>query len=132
VADEGLCFDIDLVDAASGRRLGTGIDCLTVLDGAADGNGIQVIGTATFEFPEGTIVARGLTSVRPKVPDHGSSTATHMTMAVPDLGANSVLSATGIFAGLEASVRLGGAVDLSLLADDGIIDFNCLWTFRSL
>ncbi len=132
VADEGLCFDIDMVDPTNGDVLGTGIDCLTVLDAAADGNGIQVIGTATFQFPGGTIVARGKTSVRPKIPDHGSNAATHSTMAVPDPGENSVLSATGLFAGLEAGVRLGGAVNLSRLASDGLIDFDCLLAFRPL
>ena len=130
VADEGLCFDIDMVDPTNGDVLGTGIDCLTILDAAADGNGIQVIGTATFQFPGGTIVARGKTSVRPKIPDHGSRAPTHSTMAVPDPGENSVLSATGLFAGLEAGVRLGGAVNMSRLASDGLIDFDCLWVFR--
>ena len=53
-------------------------------------------------------------------------------MAVPDVGENSVLSATGIFEGLEAGVRLGGAVNLSRLGSDNEITFDCLWAIRPL
>jgi hypothetical protein len=132
VADEGLCFDVDMFDAATGERLGQGTDCITVLDDAADGNGIQLIGTGTFEFSNGRIVARGKTSVRPKIPGHGSEPVTHSTMGIPTPGENSILEATGDFAGLQASVRLGGAVDLSRLATDNEITFDCLWNFKPM
>ncbi|NKB68935.1 MAG: hypothetical protein GKR89_17855 [Candidatus Latescibacteria bacterium] len=130
VADEGLCFDIDMVDAATGRHLGRGTDCITVLEAADDG--IKLIGTAYFEFPQGTIVTRGLTSVRPTIPDHGSEPVTHGTTGIPAPGENGVLEATGDFAGLEASVRLGGAVNLSNLASANEMTFDCLFVIRPL
>ena len=130
VADEGLCFDLDMVDAATGRHLGPGIDCITVLE--ATDEGIKLIGTAFFEFPEGTIVARGLTSVRPTFAGHGSEPVTHGTTAIPTPGENSVLEASGAFAGLEASVRLGGAVNMSNLASATEMTFDCLFVIRPL
>ena len=98
----------------------------------AGDDGVKLIGTAYFEFPQGTIVARGLTSVRPTFAGHGSDTVTHGTTAIPAPGENSVLAATGAFAGLEASVRLGGAVNLSNLASANEITFDCLFTIRPL
>ena len=120
------------VDTSTGERLGDATDCITVLDDAADGNGIKLIGTAFFKFPNGTIVTRGNTSVRPKISEFGSDPVTHSTMAVPNPGENGVLSATGIFEGLEASVRLSGAVDLSRLGSNTEITFDCLWDIRPL
>ena len=130
VADEGLCFDLDMLDAATGRRLGSATDCITVLE--ATDEGIKLIGTAIFEFPQGTIVARGLTSVRPTIPGHGSEPVTHGTTAIPSPGENSILEATGAFTGLQASVRLSGAVNLSNLASSNEMTLDCLFVFKSL
>ncbi len=122
--EEGLCFTVDLVDLATGDVIGDATDCLADIDG--DGaTGMALIGTTTFNFPEGTLVSRGRTTVQPVL--EGSVDFTHITGAVPDDGENSVLSGTGVFDGATGQVRLSGAVNMSELDSDGKITFDCVF-----
>ncbi len=121
---EGLCFTVDLVDLATGNVIGDATDCLADIDPDA-GGGMALTGTTTFNFPGGTLVSRGRTTVQPVL--DGSVDFTHITGAVPQEGDNSVLSGTGRFNGAEGTVRLSGAVNLAELADEGKITFDCVF-----
>ena len=90
---QALCFDLDLIDLKTGQKIGTATDCLSNIRPV--GEGIALVGRTFFNFPGGTLVSRGLTSVQPKT--HGSPTGTHITGAIPAPGENSVLSGTGRF-----------------------------------
>ena len=51
VADEATCFTIDLIDLDSNEIIGDATDCLSNI--TPDGDGLRVIGTTTFNFPQG-------------------------------------------------------------------------------
>ncbi|MEM1325605.1 MAG: hypothetical protein AAGI23_06605 [Bacteroidota bacterium] len=121
--DMGNCFDLTLVDAYTGKVLGKGTDCLSNVQQV--GEGLAIVGTAFFEFDDGTVVTRGLTSVRPKT--HGSPTVTHITGAIPTASSNDILSGTGQFEGVSGGVRLSGAVDMSKVESNNQITFNCVF-----
>lgn len=122
--EEGLCFTVDLVDLATGEVIGDATDCLADIEG--DGvEGMQLTGTTTFNFPDGTLVSRGRTTVQPVL--DGSVDFTHITGAVPADGDESVLSGTGVFEGASGEVRLSGAVNLSKLDSDTEITFDCVF-----
>ena len=120
--DPALCFDVDLYDSA-GRKIGTATDCLSNITGVGDG--LAIVGTTIFNLPNGTFVSRGNTTVQP-LTTSVASPATHVTGAIPEAGANSVLHGTGAYEGFMAQVRLSGAVNMSEI-DDGIIVFDCLF-----
>ncbi len=119
----GLCFTVDMVDLATGNVIGDATDCLADIDG--DASGMALTGTTTFNFPGGTLVSRGRTTVQPVL--DGSIGFTHITGAVPAAGENSVLSGTGRFSGATGQVRLSGAVNLAELDSDGKITFDCIF-----
>ncbi len=121
--DEALCFDVDLVDLKSGRTIGAATDCLSNITPVGDG--MALVGTTYFHFPEGVLVTRGLTSVLPTT--IGSPNFTHITGAVPDHGENGVLFGTGRFYEASGAARLSGAVNLSELGSDGKITFDCIF-----
>ena len=121
---EALCFTVDLVDLATGNVIGDATDCLADIVPDA-GGGMALTGTTTFNFPGGTLVSRGRTTVQPVL--DGSSDFTHITGAVPEDDENNVLSGTGRFRGATGAVRLSGAVDLSELASDARIAFDCIF-----
>jgi hypothetical protein len=121
---EGLCFSVDMVDLASGNVIGDATDCLSDIVPDA-GGGMALTGTTTFNFPGGTLVSRGRTTVQPVL--DGSVDFTHITGAVPEDGDNSVLSGTGRFDRATGTVRLSGAVNLSELDSDGKITFDCVF-----
>jgi hypothetical protein len=120
---EGLCFAVDLVDLATGNVIGDATDCLSDIN--PDGDGMSLTGTTTFNFPGGTLVSRGVTTVQPVL--DGSVDFTHITGAVPQDGDNSVLSGSGRFNGASGQVRLSGAVNLAELDSDGKITFDCVF-----
>jgi hypothetical protein len=121
---QALCFDLDLIDLKTGRKIGTATDCLSNIQPVGDG--IALVGRTIFNFPGGTLVTRGLTSVQPKT--HGSPTVTHVTGAIPAPGENSILSGTGRFRNAAGSVRLSGAVKMEPLADGRLqITFDCIF-----
>jgi hypothetical protein len=116
-----LCYDVDLVDAKSGKVIGMASDCLTDINGV--GEGVALTGTTFFYFPGGTVVSRGLTSVQPTT--HGSLDVTHITGAIPQMGDNSVVYGDGKFKNASGTVRLSGAVNLSKFPEEAT--FDCIF-----
>ena len=125
-----LCFDVDLIDLKTGNVIGTASDCLDIL-GMDACEGVKVIGTTVFNFPQGTLIARGLTSVQPTT--HGSLGVTHITGAIPEAGENSVLHGTKNFKEASGPVRLSGAVKMepdTPSPGDLTITFDCVFVIE--
>lgn len=128
VEDEAFCFDVDLVNGKNRQVIGSATDCLSNVEGGAQG-GLMLVGTTFFNLPQGTLVTRGLTSVQPVnqvtvTPD--GFPITHITGASGD--SNAVLSGSGVFEGREGTVRLSGMVNLSEFTGAGTpIFFDCLF-----
>jgi hypothetical protein len=120
-----LCFDVDLVDAKTGNSIGRASDCLSSISSSTTDNGLMLTGTTFFFFSGGTLISQGLTTVQPVL--HGSTDFTHITGAVPSPSDNSVIYGDGKFQNATGPVRLSGAVNLSLLDDDGLITFDCVF-----
>ncbi len=127
---DALCFDIDLIDLKTGRKIGTASDCLSNIVEA--NGGLALVGRTIFNFPGGTLVTRGLTSVQPTT--HGSPDFSNITGAIPTAGENSVLAGTGRFRNVSGAVRLSGAVKMVPIdngpgrEDDQLeITFDCIF-----
>ena len=118
---DALCYQAELVDAHTDRTVGTGIDCLE--DIQMVGGGISLDRTTFFHFPQGDLVANGITTVAPVT--GGSPGFTHVVGDIPTPGTNSIISGTGRFSGATGSVRLSGAVDLS--GFPAATGFNCIF-----
>ena len=137
------CFQIDMLDPASGELIGFGVDCLIfhaipgrVVKGKGLANGaafenlagdVAVEAVSIFDFGGGNVVVTsGMTSVRPLFDGFGNGGAparTHASGSIPDPSANSVLLAEGDFAGRQGQARVSGALSIS---DSGLF-FDCLW-----
>jgi hypothetical protein len=126
--DDALCFDVNLLDA-SGRIIGTATDCLSEITPVE--GGLALVGTTTFNLPNGTFIARGYTTVQPLTTTMPSP-ATHTTGAVPMPGTNGVIHGTGAYENFQAEVRLSGAVNMSRLDSHGEITFDCLFSVLPL
>ena len=127
VANSG-CFETDLFDAKTNSLIGTGIDCLHVV-GAAGGPAIEdtafeVDRTTIFNFPQGRLVARGNTTVVPKLFGPSSPAYTHVVGDVDEVTSN-VVSGTNRFRNVTGDVRLSGIVNMS--AFPGSVLFNCIF-----
>ena len=126
-----VCFTIDLVDVNKDKVVGEATDCISVLGTIGDqavNQGLLVVETATFDFGGGhTFTAQGLVSVQPTT--HGSPDVTHITGSIPQAGQNDIIAGTGRYAGLDASVRLSGAADLS--AFPNAVPFDCLFVVQA-
>jgi hypothetical protein len=116
------CFDLDLVDAKTGKVIGQASDCLSGI--TPSGDGLMLTGTTFFFFPGGTLVAEGLTTVQPVL--HGSADFTHITGAIPSPSGNGVVYGDGKFKNAYGPVRLSGAVNLDDLGA-GMITFDCVF-----
>lgn len=122
---DAMCFEVDLIDVASGRVIGRGFDCLYNIQ--QDGSGLTVTDIAIFEFEGGKIISRGHVGVQPtSLPFPGVS---HLTGSLPAPGSNSILHASGVYAGATGRVRLSGAVDMSRLSE-GVMQFDCLFVIE--
>jgi hypothetical protein len=90
---------------------------------ADDGSAFSIDRTTIFNFPQGRLVARGLTTV---VPIFGSSSPdfTHVVGDVDDATDN-IVSGTRRFANATGNVRLSGIVNLTTFP--AVIDFNCIF-----
>ena len=134
------CFELPILNLASGNPVGIGVDCLNIFYG--DDSGAMVEAKSFFFLPRGTLVNHGCTSVRPFWEGVGDSGVTHMTGSIgpselggsdsplagsPCVGADGVIYATeGMKKFLDGAVRLSGAVNLSNLGD-GVVTFSCLF-----
>jgi hypothetical protein len=120
--DEFACFEVDLVDPASGISIGEGVDCLSPED---KGDGVAVEAYSFFMLSGGAFVSHGMTSVRPFYAGVGDADGgyTHISGAVPT--DDNILAGTGQFTD-SGSVRVSGAVNMSQFGS-GIITFDCLW-----
>lgn len=141
------CYETDLFDAKTNRIIGTGIDCLEVIDGddtdgdtvfPSIGDSFLVDRTTIFFFPQGTLVARGNTTVVPTIfPNPGGSSPlyTHVVGDVNELTDNiaagcgtATSGCTGSFADAKGDVRLSGIVDMTdLLNGVSNVGFNCIF-----
>jgi len=122
---DALCFDLNLVDAKTGKVIGKASDCLSGINSSTTDNGLMLTGTTFFFFKGGTLVSRGLTTVQPVL--HGSAGFTHITGAVPSPTENGVIYGDGKFKNANGPVRLSGAVNLIALDSDGLITFDCVF-----
>jgi hypothetical protein len=122
------CWAVPMVDPSSEIRLGTGIDCLRVLDGVDDlnGAGISLEAHSFFVFDGGTLITLGLTSVRPFREGVGDAdgAVTHMTGSIPH-DKTGVIGGTRSFAKSAGAARVSGAVSLEFFP--GTLTFDCLW-----
>jgi hypothetical protein len=127
------CQMMPLLDPATKLRLGSGIDCLHLIDGG-------VVAVSFFILHDGILVNAGLTSLgaftaglgdNPVVPgDPGSPPPLLMTGSIPNLTSDSIVAATGDFDGYVGTGRVSGAVFPGPLAGDPDFPnfwFNCLW-----
>ncbi|MCL1060105.1 hypothetical protein L2729_19220 [Shewanella gelidimarina] len=125
IEDDATCFAVDLYNGENGHLIGTAVDCLSMISSVGDG--LALVGTTYFNFPQGTLITRGNTSVQPvtqpTVTPDGQS-ITHITGAASN--ENAILEGTGRFEGQTGTVRLSGMVDMSNI-DIGQITFNCLF-----
>lgn len=141
--DDYACFQMDMLDPASGAVVGYGVDCLIFNDvpgQVANGNGlangkafqnlagdVAVLAVSIFDFGGGDIfVTSGNTSVRPLLEgygDGGEPARTHMSGSIPGPSANSILLAEGRFAGSQGPARVSGALSVG---SNGLF-FDCLW-----
>ena len=121
VDSNALCFETELFDTNTDRLIGDGLDCLIILDAGAAG--MSVDRTTVFNFPEGRMVARGLTTV---VPIFGDASPEY-THVVGDVNPNTlnVISGTKRFEDRTGNVRLSGIVNLSDFPN--FIEFNCIF-----
>ena len=136
-ADDVLCFDGLIFDAASGRKIGTARDCLNVMEldtnetpEESSDDSLRIIGTTIFELPAGTIYSQGLTSVRPVTWDTDEQPNTHITGAIPYDDDNSIIASTGKYKNSTGIVRLSGAVDMTDFVTEtgeGPLGFTCLF-----
>jgi len=116
-----LCYEAELVAAHTDHVIGTGIDCLE--DIQMVGSGISLNRTTFFHFPQGDLVANGITTVAPVT--GGSPGITHVVGDIPAPGTNSIIDGTRRFSGATGNVRLSGAVDLS--GFPSATGFNCIF-----
>ena len=119
------CFDVDLVDAASGRIIGDATDCLDLSSIVGDpdgGAGFSVNNTQFFHLPGGIIQTSIRSTVQPVL--EGSSGITHITGSIGD--EMNIVAGTGRYQNAQGTVLLNGALDLSQLGE-AIVTFDCVF-----
>jgi len=116
-----LCYQADLVNTHTDHVIGSGIDCLENITEVGDG--LSLDRTTFFHFPQGDLVASGVTTVAPVT--GGSPGFTHVVGDIPAPGTNSIVAGTKRFSGATGSVRLSGAVDLT--GFPSLTVFNCIF-----
>ena len=128
IDDPAICFDTELVNLKTQRKIGTATDCLSNVTAA--GSGLKLVGTSYFRTKKGTLITRGNTTVQPvlqpTVTPNGQN-VTHITGASGD--GNSIIGGTGRFANKTGTVRLSGMVDMANFGGnvgDPIV-FDCIF-----
>jgi hypothetical protein len=121
-----LCFDVDLVNPATGQIIGPATDCLDLASilPIGDDGGFGINNLTFFGLPGGTVASLSRTTIQP-VEDaiHGP---THITGEVSS--GDNILThlSTGRFEYATGNTRLSGQVDMSLFGDL-IITFDCIF-----
>lgn len=161
---EALCFTAPMEDMRTGKTVGKIIDCLKppsipkecekIVDSLqsitySDAKtlkkhcGLELDAVTTFVFHDaggrviGSFVNEGATTVQPLL-NSLHPVLTHTTGSVESVSENTITASTGIFEGLEASVRLSGLVGMksfspSAFVDESApkkIDFDCIFEIR--
>jgi len=131
VAGDGgaMCFTIPMRDLRTNKVIGEATDCLSLV--GFDGDAVKLDATTTFDFPQGQLVSRGLTTVQPLL--HGQANFTNSTGAPAPTDFSNILSGTKAFkkaadAG-TGTVRLSGLVNLTDFGfeEGDSITFDCLF-----
>jgi hypothetical protein len=121
-----LCFDVDLVNPATGRIIGPATDCLdpdSILDIGGDG-GFGINNLTFFGLPGGTVASLSRTTIQPV--EDASQGPTHITGEVASDDNILTHLSTGRFETATGNTRLSGQVDMSQFGD-GIITFDCIF-----
>ena len=121
---DATCFQVDLINLESGRVIGSGADCLTNIQPL--GAGVSLTDYTIFDFPSGSIVSQSEVSIQP-AQMAGFPQVSHLTGSHPMPWDNNVLMGTRRFRNATGQVRLSGGVDMSKLASDGQITFDCIF-----
>jgi hypothetical protein len=128
--EAAICFDLDLLNAKNGQLIGTATDCLSNIADAGVGAGLALVGTTYFHLPQGNLVTRGNTSVRPVTQDTTTADGQLMTHVTGAAGTdNAILEGTGRFKNSTGTVRLSGMVDMTSFKGNigDPIAFDCLF-----
>lgn len=122
------CFEVDLIDMKNRRQIGKAVDCLTVQEVIGDFEFIRLIGTTTFNLPQGSVTTQGYTTVA-RVQQNTESpaigTITHFTAAAGK--ANAIIGGTKRFKNATGTSRLSGLVNLADLLVTNEITFDCIF-----
>ncbi len=121
------CFDVDLLDPATGRVIGSGTDCLDLnsIVPIGDDGGFGINNTTFFHLPAGTIVSLSRTTIQPiENPGFGP---THITGEVSSDNNVMAMRGTGAFSNATGGTRLSGIVDMTAFGSENIITFDCLF-----
>lgn len=119
------CFDVNLVDAASGRIIGDSSDCLdlnSIVPDPSGGDGFSISNTNFFHLPGGMIKASMRTTVQPVL--EGSPGITHITGSIGD--EMNIVAGTGRYQNAQGTARLLGALNLARLGEN-IVTFDCIF-----
>ena len=122
------CFEVDLIDMKNRRQIGKAVDCLTVQQVIGDFEFIRLIGTTTFNLPQGSVTTQGYTTVARVQQDTESpaiGTITHFTAAAGT--GNAIIGGTKRFENATGTSRLSGLVNLSDLLVTNEITFDCIF-----
>lgn len=117
-----LCIDGDLVNPRTGRKVGTGTECLSFTEAGP-------IATTTFNFWRGSMTARGKMNLAPVTwlaedhPDVDGSVG-DLSGYFPAPGTNNILKGTRRFRHASGRVRLSGGAKVN---DDGTFNLNCIF-----
>ncbi len=121
------CFDLDLIDLKTGKKLGQATDCLdnSRQEYALSESGIAMIGTTYFNLPGGTLAIQGRTTVQPR--NWPTREFTHVTGG--NSAGNAVLYGSGKYQKASGTARLSGMVDLSKFKGQvgNPISFDCIF-----
>jgi len=120
----GDCFETTLFNTHTGSAIGTGLDCLEIIE--ASEVGLSLNRTTIFKFPQGDLYANGLTPVLPVFGD-SSPGSTHIVGDVDDSSQN-IVCGTRAFRMRTGSVRLSGAVNLADFPNT--LGFNCIFVIN--
>ena len=120
----GDCFETTLFNTHTGVAIGTGLDCLEIIE--ASEAGLSINRTTVFKFPQGDLHANGLTTVVPIFGD-SSPGSTHIVGDVDDSTQN-VVFGTKAFRMRTGNVRLSGAVNLADFPNT--LGFNCIFVIN--